>query len=137
MTQTPPDLTTNSRTMDPEEIEYPIKAPDFLPLPFNHAEFRERFEEGLALLNLPFDVCCQGGSPERDTISVETLEFGRIDKDVVPGFAILTFDEYDPSHFTDGPRRVRLDFRYYLTNYLLIARCRGAESDDGKIGWIA
>jgi hypothetical protein len=118
--------------MDFEEIEYPIKAPSFLSTPFNHAELKARFEEDLMELSsrLPLHVCCKGGYPERDTLSVETLEFANMDEESVSGHAVLTFDEYDPFHLTDGSRRARLDFSFFIEANLLLARCREAHAEE-------
>lgn len=86
------------------------------------ALFRDELEQFAA--KLPLDVWCNGGYFETGSLTVEELEISDSTPESIKGCAIVEFTEYDPSHFTDGLRRLRLDFVFEWETAKLMFRCR-------------
>src|SRR6266508_5998267 len=114
--------------MDFEEIAQSIKAPNLISSPRNVEHFEAHLPEELEQLasDLPLDVCCKGGYCETGSVTVEDVEISDSTDDSIEGCAIIEFTEYDPSHFTDGWRKARLDFVFEWKTAVLVVRCRDA-----------
>ena len=117
--------------MDFEDIEHAIHAPNLISSPRNVEHFEAALPEELEQLavELPLDVCCKGGSCENDSVTVEGVQITQSTADRIRGSTIIGFREYDPSHFTDGSRRARLDFVFEWGSASLVGRCSDATLD--------
>ncbi len=112
--------------MDFEDIVHTIDATALIPSPANVEHFEALFREELEQFatKLPLDVWCKGGYYETGSLTVEELTILHSTPDSIKGCAIVEFTEYDPSHFSDGLRMVRLDFAFEWETGMLVFRCR-------------
>jgi len=114
--------------MDPEDIEHEIHAPELGSLPLNHADFEENLRENIEQLapELHLYQCCKAGGVEYDTVAVEQLELDDVRPESIRGFTILSFEENDETHYTDGTRHAHITFSFDIKTSQLSFRCRTA-----------
>ena len=59
-------------------------------------------------------------------MTVEKIDIFEFTHKFVEGSVVLSFTEYDPSHFTDGPREASMDFVFDWETAELTVSCREA-----------
>jgi hypothetical protein len=121
--------------MDFNEVCHAVIAPHLLCAPCNRehleahlSEVLPEFLEQLAP-KLPLHVCCRAGFYETGSAVVEDdIAIVESPEKEIRGSVLIDFDEEDPAHFTDGPRRARLRFVFEWDAALLQVWCEPLES---------
>jgi hypothetical protein len=121
--------------MDFSEVCYAVTASHLLCYPCNQEHLEAHLPEVLPEFieqlapKLPLHICCRAGFYQIGSAVVDDIEVTESSETEIRGSATMDFDEEDPSHFTDGPRRARLHFSFECDTALLQIRCEPPGAD--------